>query len=104
MIEIALRFDDPSPTSDHALERKIFGILSELEIPATVAVVPNGISGEGLIPVTRLNVPHLVKAHEDGILEVAQHGYAHEQMTITPKGSRSEFWDVPATEQATTHR
>ena len=97
-VHITLRFDDPSPTSDHALECEIFAILGELDITATVAVVPFGIGADGLIPITRDNVPHLVAAHADGIIEVAQHGYAHKHMTDTPK-SPSEFWGVPASEQ-----
>jgi len=98
-INIALRFDDPSPTSDHALEREIFTILGELGIPATVGVVPFGIGADGHVPLTRDNVPHLVAAHTKGIIEVAQHGYAHEHLSTTPKGSPSEFWGVPAEEQ-----
>ncbi|WP_413438373.1 DUF2334 domain-containing protein [Sulfuriferula sp. GW1] len=98
-INIVLRFDDPSPTTDHALEREIFTILGELDIPVTVGVVPFGIDTGGLVPLTRDNVSHLVAAHAKGIIEVAQHGYAHEHLTTTPKGSPSEFWDVPAEEQ-----
>ena len=99
VINIVLRFDDPSPTSDHALEREIFTILGDLGIPATVGVVPFGIGTDGRVPLTRDNVPHLVAAHTKGIIEVAQHGYAHEHLTTTPKGSPSEFWGVPAEEQ-----
>lgn len=98
-INIVLRFDDPSPTTDHALEREIFTILGELDIPVTVGVVPFGIDTGGLVPLTSDNVPHLVAAHAKGIIEVAQHGYAHEHLTTTPKGSPSEFWGVPAEEQ-----
>ena len=98
-IHIALRFDDPSPTSDHALEREIFAILGELGIIATVAVVPFGIGTDGLVPLTRDNVPHLVAAHAEGVIDVAQHGYAHKHMTSTPKGAPSEFWGVPTDEQ-----
>ena len=96
---IALRFDDPSPTSDHALESEIFAILDELGINATVAVIPYGINADGLVPLTRDNAPHLVSAQAEGIIEVAQHGYVHKHVTSTPKGSPSEFWGVPADEQ-----
>ncbi len=99
MIEIALRFDDPSPTSDHALEREIFRILDELDIPATVAVVPYGHVDGSLVPVSKDNVPHLVKAHSSNIIEVAQHGYSHAALTRSSTGSQSEFQDVPIEEQ-----
>jgi peptidoglycan/xylan/chitin deacetylase (PgdA/CDA1 family) len=100
MIEIALRFDDPSPTSDHALERGIFAILRDLGIPATVAVVPTGQTLDGTVPITRDNVAHLVKACADGVIEVAQHGYSHAPLTTTAQGSPSEFCGVPGDEQA----
>jgi peptidoglycan/xylan/chitin deacetylase (PgdA/CDA1 family) len=100
LIEIALRFDDPSPTSDHALEREIFGILRELEIPATVAVVPYGNDDGNLVAIDEENVPHLVHAHSTGMIEVAQHGYAHQPLSTTSDGSNSEFWGVPAEKQA----
>lgn len=99
IINIALRFDDPSATSDHALERGIFAILGELGITATVAAVPFGIGAYGLVPLARDNVPHLVAAQTNGLIEVAQHGYAHEHRSTTPKGSPSEFWGVSANEQ-----
>lgn len=99
MITISLRFDDPSPTSDHALEREIFGILGELGITATVAVVPFGVDSSGYVPLTRDNVPHLIEAHTNGTIEVAQHGWAHEHIADSPQGSPSEFCGVPAEEQ-----
>jgi peptidoglycan/xylan/chitin deacetylase (PgdA/CDA1 family) len=99
IVHIVLRFDDPSATSDHALEREILAILGELDLPATVAVVPFASSAEGLVPVTHDNVPHLVAAHAAGNIEVAQHGYAHQHMTSSPNGSPSEFWGVPADAQ-----
>ncbi len=98
-LHIVLRFDDPSATSDHALEREIFAILGELGIPATIAVVPFGSNADGLVPLTRDNAPHLVAAHAKDVIEVAQHGYAHQHLTSTSKGSPSEFWGVPADEQ-----
>lgn len=98
-LHIVLRFDDPSATSDHTLEREIFAILGELGITATVAVIPFGIDANGLVPLSPDNAPHLVAAHAGGIIEVAQHGYAHRHLTSTPKGSPSEFWGVPADEQ-----
>ncbi len=99
MIEIALRFDDPSPTSDHALEREIFDILSELEIAATVAIVPYGNNEGHLIPIGKDNVPHLVHAHSKNTIEVAQHGFSHESLTRVYGGSQSEFQGVSIEEQ-----
>lgn len=100
MIRIALRLDDPSPASDHELERGILAVLKELEIPATFAVVPFAqVQGE-LQPLHPENVLHLVEAYAGGRIEVAQHGYAHECMTASGEGAPSEFWRVPTEEQA----
>lgn len=99
MITIALRFDDPSPTSDHVLERKIFSALQDLTIPATVAVVPVGLVGNTLIPIRKGNVPHLVEAQSAGLIEVAQHGYSHERLNQTNTGDPTEFFGVSSNEQ-----
>lgn len=100
MIRIALRLDDPSPASDHALERGILAVLMELHIPATFAVVPFFQTEDGLLPLSAENAPHLLEAHGRGHIEIAQHGYAHECLTAAGKGSPSEFWKVPVDEQA----
>lgn len=98
MIHIALRFDDPSPTSDQVLERQILDILAELDIPLTIAVVPIGRDNVLIQP---HNVPHLIDAHAAGLLEVAQHGLSHEALTTNPFGIPSEFQGIPAEVQAT---
>lgn len=97
MIRIALRFDDPSPTSDHALERELLDILGKLDIPLTAAVVPYG---RNQVPIQADNVPHLVAAHAAGLLEVAQHGLHHEHLTTNSEGVNSEFQDIFGEEQA----
>lgn len=97
MIRIALRFDDPSPSSDHALERELLAMLAELGIPLTVAVVP---IGRNDLPIQADNVPHLVEAHAAGRLEVAQHGLKHEPLATNPQGVSSEFQGLPAEDQA----
>lgn len=100
MIRIALRLDDPSPTSDHALERGILDVLGELHIPATFAVVPFAQAEEKLLPLSAENAPHLVEANARGHIEMAQHGFAHECLTGAGAGAPSEFWKVPVDEQA----
>lgn len=100
MIRIILRLDDPSLTSDHALERSILNVLGELQIPATFAVVPYSQTEAGLQPLDSGRVPHLVEAHTTGLIEIAQHGYTHERLTASGPGSLSEFWGVPIEEQA----
>lgn len=100
MIQIALRFDDPSATSDHALEEGILKVLEQVGIPATFAVVPysRGPDGEP-VPITADNAPHLAAAAAARRIEVAQHGHAHQSQAITPEGVNSEFRGVPAQDQ-----
>jgi len=92
MINFVLRFDDPSPTSNHELERDIFSVLRDTDVPATVAVVPLGMKLGLPVPIAPTNVPHLIEAHTAGVIEVAQHGYDHIQAKVTNRGDPSEFW------------
>lgn len=78
MIDLALRFDDPSAVSDHRLESKILGSLAAAAVPLTIAVVPFRQRNGSIHTVAHKNVPHLIEAHSSGIVEVALHGYSHE--------------------------
>ncbi|MDP1680584.1 MAG: DUF2334 domain-containing protein [Burkholderiales bacterium] len=73
MINIAIRFDDPSATSNHALEQEIIRLLEHHQISATFAVIP---LHEGR-PVEKDTAAHLVEAEAAGIIEIAQHGFRH---------------------------
>ena len=96
MIRIALRFDDPSATSDKALEERILDAARAAGIPLTVAVIPyRRIDGE-LCPLSRPRSAHLAAAQSEGLIEIAQHGYCHESdrgKDVTPP---SEFMEVEA--------
>jgi predicted deacetylase len=74
MIDVALRFDDPSAISNHALERAILQAMATHDVCATFAVIPNA----GNLPLSTDDVSHLIKAQQDGRLEIAQHGFSHE--------------------------
>ena len=74
MIDIALRFDDPSALSDHALERGILHAMATHDVCATFAVIP--FAGRQALPTS--SVPHLIEAQQCGRLEIAQHGFSHE--------------------------
>jgi len=86
MIDVAIRFDDPSATSDHALERAILHIMALHGVCATFAVIPHA----GQHALSADDVPHLVEARQSGRLEIAQHGFSHE--SSRPAASRpAEF-------------
>ena len=94
MIDVAIRFDDPSAVSDHALERNLLDLLAKHGLPATFAVIPCA-SGQ---PVCANSVPHLVEAARMGTVEIAQHGFDHESRS--PRGTPpSEFTGIALAEQ-----
>lgn len=74
MIDVAIRFDDPSALSDHALERAILHLMATHDICATFAVIPHAIHRT----LSADDVPHLIEARHSGRIEIAQHGFSHE--------------------------
>lgn len=74
MIDVAIRFDDPSAISDHALERAILHTLDRHDVCATFAVVPH--AGQQVLSAASMS--HLIEARQSGRLEIAQHGFCHE--------------------------
>ena len=97
MIPVCFRYDDPSPTSDHALEKNIIEILAEYEASATFAVIPFRSPKEegGLIRWSADTARHLVDAADKGIIEIAQHGTTHVQISQTESGLPSEYFGQP---------
>lgn len=98
MIRVALRFDDPSATSDHVLEEGIFAAAESAGIPLTVAVIPFRQQEGDLISLTHEWATHLIDAQRAGVIEVAQHGYCHESARGGKKPP-SEFMGVDAVHQ-----
>jgi len=98
MINLALRFDDPSKTSNHQLESDIIQVLEKYRIPATFAVIPYKHSQESpIIALEKQDVAHLINAGKKNIIEIALHGYSHTSnghLTIN-----SEFSGHPVNEQ-----
>jgi predicted deacetylase len=94
MIDVAIRFDDPSAISDHALEHALLHIMETHQVCATFAVIPYVEQR----PLLADNVPHLVKALQHGMLEIAQHGFNH--VSYAPDSPvPSEFSGVDPVEQ-----
>ena len=86
MIDVAIRFDDPSAVSDHALERAILHAMTTHDVCATFAVIP--CAGQQILPAG--SVPHLIEAQQCGRVEIAQHGFSHEAWH-SEAGLPSEF-------------
>ena len=74
MIDVAIRFDDPSAVSDHGLERGVLHAMAMHDVCATFAVIPHA----GQHALSAGDVPHLVEARQSGRMEIAQHGFSHE--------------------------
>ncbi|RLA40599.1 MAG: hypothetical protein DRR42_25690 [Gammaproteobacteria bacterium] len=101
MISVCFRFDDPSATSDHNLEKKIFDIFSSLGFSLTVAVIPYKKSKTGEITeISKENVTHLIDAEQSGVIDVALHGHSHLRRGRDSNGAPSEFFGIPMPEQA----
>jgi len=94
MINIALRFDDPSSKSNHDLERKLVDCLAKCGACATFAVIPY-VEKQ---PLRGHAVSHLVAAQDFDIIEIAQHGLTHESL-IADRNLPSEFQGAHPKEQ-----
>ncbi len=94
MIDVAIRFDDPSAVSDHGLERGVLHAMAMHDVCATFAVIPHA----GQRCLSAGSVPHLVEAVQSGRMEVAQHGFSH--VPCRPEASLpSEFSGLDPAEQ-----
>lgn len=99
MINLVFRFDDPSPATDHDLEKAILSRFARHGIPVTVAVTPFSRCGQEIKPYTRAQAAHLLEANRKGMVQIALHGYLHEERTRDLKGRPSEFFGVPRLQQ-----
>lgn len=100
MISVCFRFDDPSATSDHDLEKNIINIFSNFKFFLTVAVIPYRKSKSGKITkISKENISHLIEAEQSGILDIALHGHSHLPRSSSINGSSSEFSGLPVDQQ-----
>ena len=94
MITLAIRFDDPSPTSNRPVEEVFLEALARWRLRATLAVVPHRVVGGRVLRYDRERAAHILPAIRDGLVEVALHGHSHRERSRTPTGSPSEFWGL----------
>lgn len=76
-IPVALRFDDPSPGSNHAIERAVIEMLRTHGAKATFAVIPFWHGQEGVVELRQGQLPHVEDAASDRLIEIALHGCFH---------------------------
>ncbi|WP_198245568.1 DUF2334 domain-containing protein [methane-oxidizing endosymbiont of Gigantopelta aegis] len=91
MIKIAFRFDAPSVTSDHSLEKEIINICKAHDVKINFAVIPYKKNNGDLQALTKLHAKYLIDAEKNGWIEISQHGYAH--INHNQNSTPSEFSD-----------
>lgn len=97
MIRLVLRLDDPSATSNQAIEAAILDALARHGLCATFAVIPyRGPAGD-LVPMTSARAGAMRDALQGGVLDVALHGHSHTNVAVA--GKPSEFIGVPLAQQ-----
>lgn len=89
MIKIAFRFDDPSLTSDHSLEKRIIDICKRYAVKINFAVIPYKNINDELQVLTAQKAEHLINGEKNNWIEISQHGYAH--INHNQNGIPSEF-------------
>jgi Uncharacterized protein conserved in bacteria (DUF2334) len=94
-ISVIFRFDDYSARSSADAELRIIEDFRRNQLTVTFAVVPfvcdgdiHSSSAQGTIPLTSLKVDILKNAFDEGVLDVALHGYSHQTII---SGQTTEF-------------
>ncbi len=105
-INIVFRYDDYSAISDPAFSDKLVSLFREHNAPITFAVIPMTesdnplhlpeIRSDEVLPLTQANAEFLRAGLADGVLEIAMHGFSHQNNN----GARSsEFTNVALEKQ-----
>lgn len=107
-IIIVFRNDDPSAISNPEQERKVLEIFKKYHVPQVVGVIPVRVRLDGdsqgsqpyyLVDNTEM-FTLLKQCQQEGLIEIAQHGYTHETNYLNRQRFReSEFQGLPYEEQ-----
>ena len=95
-ITVVFRFDDPSATSCTEIEEKLITAFRRHNMRCTFGVIP--FVSQELLPLTPIKVRMLHQAVQEGVLEIALHGYSHQNNGLR-KGVSSEFAGLDYEEQ-----
>ena len=87
-VSIVFRFDDYSSTSNTEIETSVIGVFRRNRSSMTVGVIPyvcardpQDPSPQDVIPLSERKADILRSAVEDGVVDVALHGYSHQTTT-----------------------
>jgi peptidoglycan/xylan/chitin deacetylase (PgdA/CDA1 family) len=101
MISVCFRFDDPSATSDHELERRIIDLFQEYQVPLCVAAIPYQQTADGEIEaLSPQHAGHLIDAQHSGNIDIALHGHTHIHRSGDGTATKSEFASLPLVQQS----
>lgn len=100
---VVFRYDDYSQKSNGDIEEKIITAFSRINESFTIGIIPYeseisqiDTSSQKLLPLSGDKADILKKAHNQGVLDIALHGYSHQ---IHKEGYFSEFSGLPPREQ-----
>lgn len=84
-LTVVFRYDDYSSKSRTDLEVELISIFTKHQIPLTVSVIPYICSidcvdpaPQALVPLTASKANELRQASDDGLIDIALHGYSHQ--------------------------
>ena len=97
-ITVVFRFDDYSSRSSTEFEVRLINAFRKYNAVCTFGVIPYACTGDkhdirpqGVAPLTLEKAAILKNAIEEGILEVALHGYSHQTIRSKSYGRYTEF-------------
>jgi len=94
MITVIFRLDDPSQISDHQLEKRILDLFIRYD-----ALIPFHFRKNKHHALTVNGIKHIIQAEQSGIVEIAQHGYAHIKNIHNTGNKNSEFVSLSYNDQ-----
>lgn len=97
MIRVAIRFDDPSPTSDRVIEAGLIDALEDAQLRATWAITPFGGYEPRSPALDAVSGADILSAFKRGTIEVALHGHSHKNRRS--ERDPSEFAGLPLDDQ-----
>jgi peptidoglycan/xylan/chitin deacetylase (PgdA/CDA1 family) len=104
-ITVVFRYDDVCNASSTDVEMRILAAFEKRGVPITFAVIPFGgpfpkeAGQPDPSPLNETKAWMLHKALNSGSIEIAQHGYSHEDVRAGQAGGSSEFSEQPYDKQ-----
>ncbi len=98
-IRVVFRYDDPSATSNFEIEDKLIEIFREYQMPLVWAVIPYRVAEDAHDPSLQKKLPLpyeraelFATAAEEGVLEIALHGYSHQSNDLAENWRPGAMW------------